>query len=100
MLLYSTISDKIGTYVVEILQKWTNGRYKTLDRIAGGCERTFKYLCPYITEIAVTFEYTVPAVEELNERIRQTLNLAAVQNGSIVRYVYVGPLHPGAAYAW
>lgn len=59
---------------------------------------------PYIRETAVTFEYAVPSVEEFSQRIRHTLEkypyLMAVKNGEILGYVYAGPLHPRAAYAW
>ena len=59
---------------------------------------------PYIRETAVTFEYIVPSVEEFAQRISHTLEkypyLMAVKNGEILGYVYAGPLHPRAAYAW
>lgn len=67
-------------------------------------EELLDIYAPYIRDTAVTFEYTVPSVEEFKERIRHTLerfpHLAAVRDGEIIGYVYAGSLHPRAAYAW
>ena len=59
---------------------------------------------PYVEHTAITFEYTVPTVEEFAGRIRQTLKkypyLVAERNGEILGYVYVGPFHQREAYGW
>lgn len=59
---------------------------------------------PYVTDTAVTFEYTVPTEDEFRSRIIRTLEkfpyLAAVLNGEIAGYAYAGPFHPRAAYGW
>lgn len=59
---------------------------------------------PYILETAITFEYTIPSVDEFRERIRNTLTkypyIKAVHNGSIVGYAYASAFHPRAAYGW
>ena len=59
---------------------------------------------PYVTGTSVTYEYTVPSVEEFRERIRHTLRtypyFAAVENGKIIGYTYAAPLHPRRAYLW
>lgn len=79
---------------------------KTVIRIVSpeDAEELLDIYAPYIRDTSVTFEYTVPSVEEFTERIRHTLEkypyLAAVKNGEIIGYVYAGPLHPRAAYAW
>ena len=58
---------------------------------------------PYILETAITFEYTIPSVDEFRERIRNTLTkypyIKAVHNGSIVGYM-PSAFHPRAAYGW
>lgn len=84
-------------------------------------EALLSIYAPYVEHTAITFEYTVPSVEEFHERIRHTLQhypyLVAEKainsdgTGShkpansqnlfeIVGYAYAGPLHARAAYAW
>lgn len=59
---------------------------------------------PYVTDTAITFEYSVPRMEEFENRIKRTLEkypyLAAEQQGEIVGYAYAGPFHPREAYSW
>lgn len=59
---------------------------------------------PYVTDTAISFEYTVPSVEEFRNRIAKTLckypYLVAEQDGRIVGYTYAGPFIPRAAYGW
>ena len=59
---------------------------------------------PYVTDTFVTYEYTVPTVEEFRERIRNTLQaypyFAAVENGRIIGYAYASAFHPRRAYLW
>ena len=69
-------------------------------------EELLSIYAPYVEHTAITFEYEVPSVEEFRERILHTLQHypylvaeKAVTN-SIVGYVYAGPLHIRAAYAW
>ncbi len=79
---------------------------ETMIRIVSpeDAEELLDIYAPYIRDTAVTFEYTVPSVEEFKARIRHTMEkfpyLAAVRDGEIIGYVYAGPLHPRAAYAW
>ena len=58
----------------------------------------------YIKNTAITFEYTVPSVEEFTERIRRTLEkypyLVAESGGRILGYAYAGAFQPRAAYGW
>lgn len=53
---------------------------------------------------AITFECTVPDVEEFAARMRATLRrypyLVAVRGGEIVGYAYAGAFGARAAYAW
>lgn len=78
----------------------------TVIRIASpkDAEQLLDIYAPYIRSTAVTFEYTVPSVEEFAERIRHTLEkypyLLALRDGEILGYAYAGPLHIRAAYAW
>lgn len=57
---------------------------------------------PYVKETAVSFEYEVPSVSELEERIGNTLvsypYLVAVVEGEIAGYVYAGSFHTREAY--
>jgi phosphinothricin acetyltransferase len=59
---------------------------------------------PYVENTAVTFEYTVPSIEEFRKRIGQTLKkypyLVAEQDGKILGYAYAGSFQPRAAYGW
>lgn len=53
---------------------------------------------------AITFEYTVPDVEEFAARMRATLRrypyLVAERGGELVGYAYAGPFGTRAAYDW
>ena len=58
----------------------------------------------YVLYTAITYEYEVPALEEMRERIESTLRkypyLVAEEKGSILGYAYAGPLKQRAAYDW
>ena len=58
---------------------------------------------PYVEKTAITFECTVPDVEEFAARMRATLRrypyLVAVRGGEIVGYAYAGPFVGRAAYS-
>ncbi|WMJ85122.1 GNAT family N-acetyltransferase [Oscillospiraceae bacterium LTW-04] len=58
---------------------------------------------PYVKDTAISFEYTVPSIEEFAERIRKTLALypylVALHNGEIVGYAYASAFKNRAAYA-
>ena len=61
---------------------------------------------PYVEHTAITFEYTVPSVEEFADRIRHTLKkypyLAAVEEDTdqILGYAYASAFKGRAAYDW
>jgi phosphinothricin acetyltransferase len=59
---------------------------------------------PYVTETAITFEYTVPTLDEFRERMRKTLMkypyLVAVQEAEILGYAYASEFKNRAAYDW
>lgn len=59
---------------------------------------------PYVEKTAITFETSVPTLEEFTARIERTLArypyLVAERAGRIVGYAYVGPFKTRAAYDW
>ncbi len=63
-----------------------------------------KIYAPYVQNTAITFEYTVPTVEDFKARIANTLKkypyLVAEQNGRPLGYAYTGPFKERAAYEW
>ena len=67
-------------------------------------EELLEIYAPYVRDTAVSFEYTVPSLEEFRQRIIHTLEkypyLKAEKDGEVIGYAYAGPLHPRAAYAW
>lgn len=58
----------------------------------------------YVLHTAITYEYEVPSLEEMRERIAHTLRkfpyLTAEQEGEILGYAYAGPFKQRAAYDW
>ncbi len=58
----------------------------------------------YVDNTAITFEYTVPTLEEFAERISVTLQkypyLVAEHNGVIIGYAYANAFKTRAAYDW
>ncbi|MDD2958621.1 MAG: GNAT family N-acetyltransferase [Lachnospiraceae bacterium] len=65
-------------------------------------EKLLKIYAYYVEKTAVSFEYTVPAVEEFRERIKNVLKkypyLVSEMEGEIVGYAYAGPFKERAAY--
>ena len=63
-------------------------------------EKLLASYAPYVTDTFITYEYTVPTVEEFRERIRNTLQaypyFAAVENGRIIGYAYASAFHTAA----
>lgn len=59
---------------------------------------------PYVTETAITFEYTVPSPSEFSKRIQAVSSrypyLAACQDGVIKGYAYASEFKSRAAYGW
>lgn len=58
---------------------------------------------PYVTDTAVSFEYTVPSVEEFKCRIENTLKVypylkAVGETGAILGYAYAGRFRARKAY--
>lgn len=67
-------------------------------------EKLLEIYAPYVTDTAITFEYTVPTVEEFKSRISHVLKkypyLVAERDGEIVGYAYASSFHQRAAYGW
>ena len=67
-------------------------------------EELLAIYAPYVSETAITFEYTVPTIEEFRDRIRKTLAkypyLVAVQDAEILGYAYASEFKNRAAYDW
>lgn len=65
-------------------------------------QRLLEIYAPYVEHTAVSFEYTVPDVQEFRRRIEHTLEsypyLAALEDGRIIGYAYAGAFHPREAY--
>ena len=65
-------------------------------------EALLEIYAPYVTNTAVSFEYTVPTVAEFRERIRRQLEnypyLVAETEQRIVGYAYANRFHGRAAY--
>ena len=59
---------------------------------------------PYVEKTAITFEYTVPTVQEFKKRISHVLEkypyLIAERNGEIAGYAYADIFKGRAAYDW
>ena len=67
-------------------------------------EELLAIYAPYVKETAITFEYTVPTLEEFRERMTKTLMkypyLVAVQETEILGYAYASEFKNRAAYDW
>ena len=67
-------------------------------------EKLLEIYAPYVEKTAITFEYTVPSLEEFRERIRETLKkypyLIAEKDGEVLGYAYTGAFGKRAAYSW
>ena len=67
-------------------------------------ERLLEIYRPYVEETAITFEYTVPTIEEFRGRMARVLEkypyLVAERDGTIVGYAYAGSFVGRAAYDW
>ena len=59
---------------------------------------------PYVEHTAITFEYSVPTLEEFTTRVQNTLQkypyLVAEADGEVLGYTYASAFKARAAYAW
>ncbi len=67
-------------------------------------ESLLEIYAPYVTDSAITFEYTVPTVSDFRERIYHILSrypyLVAEEDSRPVGYAYASAFHSRAAYDW
>ncbi len=67
-------------------------------------KRLLDIYTPYIEKTAITFEYSIPSIEEFKSRISNTLNkypyLVAEKDNKILGYAYASPFKERAAYDW
>ncbi len=70
----------------------------------GDAGRILEIYRPFVEKTAITFEYTVPTLNEFRERMENTMArypyLAIERDGRILGYAYAGAFHPRAAYSW
>lgn len=75
-------------------------RNATLD----DAERILKIYRYYVEKTAVTFEWTVPTLEEFKVRMKNTMAkfpyIVALEDKKIVGYSYVSPFKEREAYDW
>lgn len=71
---------------------------------ADDAEELLRVYRPYVEETAITFEITVPTVEEFRTRIEKILKkhpyLAAVSDHGITGYAYAAPFKGREAFDW
>ena len=67
-------------------------------------EELLAIYAPYVEETAISFEYSVPSLEEFQGRMRNILQkypyLVAERDGEIVGYTYASAFKQRAAYDW
>ncbi|MDE6606418.1 MAG: GNAT family N-acetyltransferase [Lachnospiraceae bacterium] len=67
-------------------------------------EALLEIYAPYVENTAITFEYTVPTLQEFTQRMRHVLEkypyLVAEREGIIAGYAYAGTFKERAAYDW
>lgn len=72
--------------------------------VSEDAEELLSIYAPYVKNTAVSFEYTVPSVEEFKARITRISSrypyIKAVENGIIVGYAYANAFKERRAYDW
>lgn len=65
-------------------------------------EHLLAIYAPYVTSSAITFEYTIPTLEEFKSRMQTTMQrfpyLVILQNNKVCGYAYASFFKPRAAY--
>lgn len=80
--------------------KTMNIRFATAD----DAEKLLEIYAYYVENTAITFEWTVPTVEEFRKRIEKVTSfypyLVAEKNGKIIGYTYASRFRERKAYDW
>ncbi len=83
------------------MQTTANEEIKIRTATPEDAEALAAIYAPYVENTSITFEYTVPSVEEFAERIRHTLArypyLTAEKNGVPIGYAYASAFKGRAA---
>ncbi len=70
----------------------------------GDAPNLLKIYAPYVEHTAITFEYSVPTLEEFTARMQNTLQkypyLVAEEDGKLLGYAYASAFKTRAAYDW
>ena len=86
------------------MQTTANDEIKIRTATPEDAEALAAIYAPYVENTSITFEYTVPSVEEFAERIRHTLArypyLVAEKSGIPIGYAYASAFKGRAAYNW
>ena len=86
------------------MQTTANDEIKIRTATPEDAEALAAIYAPYVENTSITFEYTVPSVEEFAERIRHTLArypyLVAEKSGIPIGYAYASAFKGRAAYDW
>lgn len=81
-----------------------SNRIQIREAAADDAEKLLEIYAPYVEKTAITFEYTVPDLNEFRERIKSILKkypyLVAERGGELLGYAYTGPFVGRAAYDW
>lgn len=74
------------------------------NAVLDDAERILEIYRYYVEKTAITFEWTVPALEEFKARMKRTMEkfpyIVALENKKIIGYSYVGPFKEREAYGW
>lgn len=74
------------------------------NAVLDDAERILEIYRYYVEKTAITFEWTVPTLEEFKARMRRTMEkfpyIVALEDKKIIGYSYVGPFKEREAYGW
>lgn len=94
--------DKGSMVNTEMRKKMSRNKIRIAT--AEDTKQLLEIYAPYVTDTAISFEYTVPSPEEFSDRIHHTLQhypyLVAERGGRITGYAYAGAFKERAAYDW